>query len=560
MSSMRVTARIAIAVLFVLAAGALLPRPVSAHLYLVRSEPADGARLGVVPAQLRLTFSEPVQLTFSRVELLDPDGNAIPLPDPAVQPGEPNVLLVFVEGPLRAGPYLVVWRTTSADGHVVRGRIAFEIDEDAEGLAAVADTVDADTAVAAAPVHHDPVLFPESDGFGAESPGYVLVRWLTFIGLLGVIGIVAFRVVVLGLVGRRQVPEGLALLEPAASRSADAGLAFAALLGIAVLARLYAQALALYGPGEATSWNALSSMLTGTVWGRGWLLQLAATLVVLIGFGAARRRRRGAHREADREQEAGGRSTASRADDRTARQATYGSVASPQAATVVLESEAEPFAIGGGSPERIRANGENGTTTRLGWVLASAGAVMLAFTPALSGHAVAVPEYAALAVLSDGLHVLGAGGWLGSLLAVVVIGIPSAMRLGEERRGRATAVLVNAFSPAALAFAAVVTATGVLSAAFHLGSLSDLWQSSYGRTLLVKVGVLSLVFGAGAYNWRRVRPALGDDAGTHRLRRSAGFELAVGAAVLLITAVLVATPPPLNGDDVANRAAAEIAP
>jgi copper resistance protein D len=131
---------------------------------------------------------------------------------------------------------------------------------------------------------------------------------------------------------------------------------------------------------------------------------------------------------------------------------------------------------------------------------------------------------------------------------------------GWERimQGPAVAVLVHAFSPTARIFAALVTATGVLSAAFHLGSLADLWQSPYGRTLLLKIGVLSLVLGTGAYNWLRVLPALGGEEGSTRLRRSAGFELAVGAAVLLATAVLVATPPPVemepNADDTPSAA------
>jgi copper transport protein len=188
----------------------------------------------------------------------------------------------------------------------------------------------------------------------------------------------------------------------------------------------------------------------------------------------------------------------------------------------------------------------------IGWALAALGVVVLAFTPALAGHAVATPDRTWLAVLSDGLHVLGAGSWLGSLLAIVAVGIPVAMRLEPPGRGPAVAALVNAFSPTALVFAAIVTATGVLSASFHLGSLADLWQSDYGRTLLLKIGVLSLLFATGAYNWLRVRPALGSEDGARRVRRSAGFELGIGVVVLLVTAVLVATPPPIVDEGTAD--------
>lgn len=170
----------------------------------------------------------------------------------------------------------------------------------------------------------------------------------------------------------------------------------------------------------------------------------------------------------------------------------------------------------------------------------------LAFTPAMSGHAVASPEWRPAAILADALHVMGAGGWLGSLLFVVAVGVPAALRLPEDARGPAVADLVNAFSPTALILAGVTGATGIFAAWLHLGSLPALWETVYGRTLLVKLAVLSVVAGTGAYNWLRVRPALGDVRGARRIRRSAGVELVVGLLVLAVTAVLVATPPPAD--------------
>lgn len=86
-------------------------------------------------------------------------------------------------------------------------------------------------------------------------------------------------------------------------------------------------------------------------------------------------------------------------------------------------------------------------------------------------------------------------------------------------------------------------------------ALSALWESGYGRTLLLKLALLSVVFATGAYSWLRVRPALGSTAAAGRLRRSATLELAAGVLVLAVTAVLVATPPPMEGSgDVAASA------
>jgi putative copper export protein len=192
--------------------------------------------------------------------------------------------------------------------------------------------------------------------------------------------------------------------------------------------------------------------------------------------------------------------------------------------------------------------------------LVTLGAVALAFTPGLSGHAAAIPGLATPAVLADAAHVLGAGGWLGSLLVLLAAGLPAARQLGEGRRGPGVAALVRAFSPTALLFAGILIATGVFASWLHLGSISNLWQSEYGRTLLLKLGIFALVFGTGAYNLRRVLPALGEDTGTRRLRRSAGFELAVGAVVLLVTAVLVATSPPADMDQMAGHDPAPVYP
>jgi putative copper export protein len=108
------------------------------------------------------------------------------------------------------------------------------------------------------------------------------------------------------------------------------------------------------------------------------------------------------------------------------------------------------------------------------------------------------------------------------------------------------AELINAFSPTALVFAGLVAGTGTFAAWIHVGTVPALWQTPYGKTLLLKLGILSIVALTGAYNWLRVKPTLGQIAGAERIRKSATIELAVGIAVLLVTAVLVASPTPMD--------------
>jgi putative copper export protein len=265
---------------------------------------------------------------------------------------------------------------------------------------------------------------------------------------------------------------GLAVVEPALARAAAIGLAAAILLVLTAVARLYAQSLAMHGPPAALDSEVVGTMVTMTLWGRAWLVQILGAVLALGGFIAVRRGRFG------------------------------------------------------------------------GWALVCAASILIAVSLALSGHAPAAQRWSSAAVVADTLHVIGAAGWLGSLLFVVVAGIGAAMRLASEQRGLAVADLVNAFSPTALVFAGLAGMTGVFAAWVHVQRLDALWTTPYGRLLLVKLAVLSVVAGTGAYNWRRVRPALGDELGARRVRRSATVEIAVAAVVLAITAVLVATSTP----------------
>lgn len=170
-------------------------------------------------------------------------------------------------------------------------------------------------------------------------------------------------------------------------------------------------------------------------------------------------------------------------------------------------------------------------------------ACTMAFAMALSGHAAAAPKFMALAIISDGLHIIGAGGWLGSLLMLVLVGIPAALSMAECQRWRAVGVLVTAFSPMALMFAGLTAVTGLFAAWLHVPSLPALWDTRYGQVLLLKLAVLSVTAGIGVFNWRRVTPTLSTSPeATRRLQRSAAAELGIGIVVILITAVLVATP------------------
>jgi copper transport protein len=178
------------------------------------------------------------------------------------------------------------------------------------------------------------------------------------------------------------------------------------------------------------------------------------------------------------------------------------------------------------------------------WFLATATTLVLAFTPALSGHAASASRLAGSAILIDAAHVIGAGGWLGTLLLTLCVGmrVPTDSTSPELH----AAELFNAFSPVALTFAGIAALTGVTSGWINLGSFAALFGSPYGKVLLIKLALLVFVAAAGAYNWLRARPSLYDGSGTTSIRRSASIEIGLGIAVLLVTAVLVAVPTPMS--------------
>ena len=66
-----------------------------------------------------------------------------------------------------------------------------------------------------------------------------------------------------------------------------------------------------------------------------------------------------------------------------------------------------------------------------------------------------------------------------------------------------------------------------------------------GQVLLAKLAVLVVLAAVGRHNWKRVKPSLGTTESTARLHRSTQLELGVGLLVIIVTAILVATPTPM---------------
>lgn len=178
-----------------------------------------------------------------------------------------------------------------------------------------------------------------------------------------------------------------------------------------------------------------------------------------------------------------------------------------------------------------------------GWIVAAIGLVVIAVSEALTGHSGSVP-HAAAAIAADVAHVLGAGGWLGGLTAVLLCGLPVLRRLDEAKASDAGAKLVRAYHGSAMECVAVVLLSAIIAAFTRFPSVSSLWTTPYGLALLRKTIFVAVVIGFGFYHWRRVVIPTWTSHTLARFRRSAAAELVFGAVVIAFTAYLIVQPLP----------------
>jgi putative copper export protein len=193
-------------------------------------------------------------------------------------------------------------------------------------------------------------------------------------------------------------------------------------------------------------------------------------------------------------------------------------------------------------------------TSRSAWGMLTAAAALLCATPALQGHAIATEGREGWAVAGHTLHVLGASAWIGTLTAIgwLVLAVrrdgasadDPAFAVERARRDARLRALAPLLAPVALAGAALLLVGGVAGAVLHLTAVADLWATPWGRYLAAKGGLATVVLALGALNWRRLVPRVDAGAPVQPLRRSIAAELTVAALVLLVTAILVITPPP----------------
>jgi methionine-rich copper-binding protein CopC len=100
----------------------VLTAPAFGHAHLSKSTPAAGATVGP-PAEIVLSFTEPLEPAFSTIELRDSMGKRIETGKAQVKD---DVMRLPLK-PLPAGRYTVNWRVLSVDTHKSQGNFAFTV-------------------------------------------------------------------------------------------------------------------------------------------------------------------------------------------------------------------------------------------------------------------------------------------------------------------------------------------------------------------------------------------------------------------------------------------------
>jgi copper transport protein len=200
-------------------------------------------------------------------------------------------------------------------------------------------------------------------------------------------------------------------------------------------------------------------------------------------------------------------------------------------------------------------------------LLAVTGAVLAAaallLVPGIAGHAAQTTPRGVSLVL-DWLHLLCGAVWLGGLIGLVSLW----SSLGNADRVAGLSVCVPRFSRVAFVSVMLLIGSGTGASIIHLPTLASLWQTSYGKAILVKVGLLGgamlLASGNLARNTPRLQAAQTrpvEAAGAARLLR----QLVAGEIVFVIGAVLAAAalsslPPPPKALASVGKVSAHVGP
>lgn len=180
-------------------------------------------------------------------------------------------------------------------------------------------------------------------------------------------------------------------------------------------------------------------------------------------------------------------------------------------------------------------------------------AMLLLGSLAWTGHAGgAAGAGGGLHLLSDVLHVLAAGAWIGGLVPLALL----MAQLSQKPDGACVAVcdqVLRRFSKLGVVSVATILVSGIINTWFLTDYMRGLIGTDYGQLVQIKIGLFLAMVCLAVDNRLRLVPRLSRDRDPSnlegiartlgRLQRNIALEIALGLAVIYVVAVLGVTPP-----------------
>ncbi|RZM71059.1 copper-binding protein [Pseudoalteromonas rubra] len=160
---------------------------------------------------------------------------------------------------------------------------------------------------------------------------------------------------------------------------------------------------------------------------------------------------------------------------------------------------------------------------------------LLAYTFTLVGH---VSELGVFEKVLLMLHVLVMAWWFGALF-------PLKQACHESDYGQLYS-LMDTFGKQASIAVSLLLVAGLWLAFQLVGNVEELFSSSYGQTLLLKLALVTSILGIAAKHKLKLVPYLKNNDGKEALSKSISIEMVVGFAILSVTAGLTSVVGPAN--------------
>ena len=118
---------LALLAVLALVAAALVPSAL-AHPVTIDSSPKPFASVPATPREVTVIFSEPIELSYSKISVLGPDGSRVDVNDSHNAEGDTATIAATMQPNLPEGVYTVTTKVLSAvDGHVIESAFTFGI-------------------------------------------------------------------------------------------------------------------------------------------------------------------------------------------------------------------------------------------------------------------------------------------------------------------------------------------------------------------------------------------------------------------------------------------------